>query len=84
MKYRVHVCLAFEDKALAASLLEVLKKDFLPKAVSINEDKIIKETSSCFVEECHHDEIPLKPCLVLEKWEVKLGIPVNTVAAKVR
>ena len=41
--------------------------------MSINEDKIIKETSSCFVEECHHDEIPLKPCLVLEKGEGKIN-----------
>jgi hypothetical protein len=84
VKYRVHTCLAFDDVKVATAFLEAIKKDYLSSSVSINEDKNTKEISSCYIEECHHDEVPPKPCVVLEKWEVKTGAPVNTiVAAKV-
>lgn len=81
MKYRVRTCLAFEDKETATAFMESIKKDYLSHSVSINEGKQAVEISSCHLEECHHDDILFKPCVVLEKWEVKLGVLVNTITA---
>lgn len=79
MKYRVSVRLAFDDKNIATNFLEVIKKEYLINAQSINESKDIKELSFCLIEECHHDETPPKACVIKEKWEVKLGVPTNTI-----
>ena len=82
MKYRVHVCLAFDDPKIATAFMEIIKKDYLASACSLNEDKQMKEISHCFIEECYHDSQPVLPCKIIEKWEIQLGVPTNTIALK--
>ena len=84
MKHRVHARLAFDDEKDAKAFMEIMKKDYINKSVSLNEDKQLSEISYCYIEECYHDEVPPRSCVVLEKWEVKSGISTNTVVAKVK
>jgi len=75
MKYRVRLNLAFDKEADAKALMD-FAKTLTNKAETINEGKMEEELSYCDYHKCMHDEIPVKPCIPIERIEVRKISPI--------
>ena len=64
MKYRVRTDVCFNNQGSALGLFNHIKAQF-NQIVNLGEDEI----SFAKLEECHHDETPGKPCVVIEYIE---------------
>lgn len=64
MKYIVHATIIFPDLTTAAELAKAVKQWF-DKALNVQ----FMGTTVIEVEECHHDETPPKPCVILQRIE---------------
>ena len=73
MKYRVKIDLSFEEESDAKALMDYAKT-LTGKATNINEDKDNAEISFCEYHKCYHDEIPRKPCELIEKVVIRKKI----------
>ena len=63
MKYRVRADLIFKETIDAEDLIRWFKtQNIMSKLQNIAEEKSYIE-----LQECHHDESPPKPCLVIKK-----------------
>ena len=63
MKYRIRADLIFPEKSDAVAVGQGLKEQ-LSKVVNLLEEKSFIE-----LEECHHDESPPQPCVILQHLE---------------
>ena len=70
MKHRVRIDLSFGKESEAKALI-AYAKTLVGKAVSINEGEDNEEIAYCDHVKCYHDEVPTKPCEVIERVEVR-------------
>lgn len=74
MKIRVRMDLAFDiTKRTEAEQLRDALVPFAQHAVNIHEGEDNQEIGYIEVENCHHDEVPPKPCELIARWEVGKG-----------
>ena len=68
MLYRVRLDLPFENEGQARGLYNHARNT-APDAVLINEGLENEEVGFIDIEECHHDESPPLPCVLIEYIE---------------
>lgn len=74
MKPKLSLILHFNE--VDQSKMEQARDLLLPlfqRAVVINEGQDNEERGFIQVEKCYHDEVPVKPCEVVARWEVGKG-----------
>lgn len=65
MTRRIKIDLMFEDPLQADNVWKAIKT----QAASVKLKNMVNEKSFIQYEECHHDELPPKPCVILQRIE---------------
>jgi len=75
MKYRIKMDLSFPDEATLTDLenARALIAPLFQASVVVNEGEDFEERGFVELEKCFHDETPIKPCVILERWETGRG-----------